>query len=246
MSIVRTAKPPLNKAMYFNGVNSYIQISDSPSIRLVNLSVLSWVQVFSCSSWNVVVSKSTASANRPNYEFGVSQNSCNLYAWNGGASAYGNYKVSPYIFVHIGVTVSGSTTVFYVNGNLINQASWSVNTNYDTYPLFIGTDYPQPRPEDYNFFYGYIAQVLIYSRALSDSEIQWNYQYPDNPVRNDLVLWLQADPSNVKDIDGDGRLEWIDLSGYNNHGKIYDAQLVQLIKTPSRVLNPVRVLKPLR
>jgi len=52
-------------------------------------------------------------------------------------------------------------------------------------------------------------QLLIYSRALSDSEIQWNYLHPDNPVRNGLVLWLQADPQYVKDIDGDGVLEWI-------------------------------------
>jgi hypothetical protein len=93
---------------------------------------------------------------------------------------------------------------------------------------------------------GYIAQVLIYSRALSDSEIQWNYQNPDKPIRNGLVLWLQADPAYVKDIDGDGIPEWIDLSGYNNHGKIYGAQLVQLIKTPARMLTPARVLKPAR
>ena len=85
-----------------------------------------------------------------------------------------------------------------------------------------------------------------YSRALSDSEIQWNYQNPDKPIRNGLVLWLQADPQYIKDIDNDGVLEWIDLSGYNNHGKIYGAQLVQLIKTPSRVLKPARVLKPVR
>jgi hypothetical protein len=231
--------------MYFNGVNSYIQISDSPSIRLVNLSVLLWVQVFSCSRWNVIVSKSTALANEPNYEVGVALAYCVPYTWNGKTNAYGDYKIPLYI-VHIGVTVSDSTTRFYVNGNLDKLSSWSVNTNYDTYPLFIGTDYPQPRQGDYYFFYGYITQVLIYSRALSDSEIQWNYQNPDNPVRDDLVLWLQADPAYVKDIDGDGIPEWIDLSGFNNHGKIYGAQLVQLIKTPARQLAPSRVLAPAR
>jgi len=86
-----------------------------------------------------------------------------------------------------------------------------------------------------------IYQVLLYSRALSDSEIQWNYQYPDNPVRSGLVLWLQADPNNVKDIDGDGVLEWVDLSGNNNHGKIYGATLVELIKTRKRLLSPARI-----
>jgi hypothetical protein len=96
------------------------------------------------------------------------------------------------------------------------------------------------------YFNGYIAHVLLYSRDLSDSEVQWNYQYPDNPVRNGLVLWLQADPQYVKDVDGDGVLEWVDLSGFNNHGKIYGAQLVQLIKAPARVLTSARVLSPAR
>jgi len=78
------------------------------------------------------------------------------------------------------------------------------------------------------------AYLRIYSRALTDSEILWNYKYPHNPVRNGLVLWLHAHPDNIKDIDNDGILEWIDLSGNNNHGKIYGATLVELIKPPAR------------
>jgi hypothetical protein len=77
-------------------------------------------------------------------------------------------------------------------------------------------------------------QLLVYSRALSDSEIAWNYWNPDNPVRNGLVIWLQADPQYIMDIDGDGVLEWLDLSGYNNHGRIYNARLIELIRTPAR------------
>jgi hypothetical protein len=80
----------------------------------------------------------------------------------------------------------------------------------------------------------YSACVLIYSRPLSDSEITWNYSNPDNPIRNGLVLWLQAHPDNIRDIDGDGVLEWLDLSGYGNHGKIYGATLVKLIRDPVR------------
>jgi hypothetical protein len=80
----------------------------------------------------------------------------------------------------------------------------------------------------------YSAQVLIYSRALSDSEILWNYRHPDNPVRSGLVLWFQADPAHIRDIDGDGVLEWVDLSGFGNHGKIYGATLVKLIRDPVR------------
>ena len=134
----------------------------------------------------------------------------------------------------------------YVNSSLIATQSIAGYTYPpNTYSVSIGGE-TDTSAEKFVRVYGLIAQVLLYSRVLSDSEVQWNYQYPDNPVRSGLVLWLQADPNNVKDIDGDGRLEWIDLSGYGNHGKIYGAQLVQFIKTPSRVLSPVRILKPLR
>jgi hypothetical protein len=77
-------------------------------------------------------------------------------------------------------------------------------------------------------------QLLIYTRALSDSEIAWNFNYPDNPVRDGLYVWLRADPQYVRDIDGDGIPEWIDLSGNNNHGKVYGATLVKLIRDPVR------------
>jgi hypothetical protein len=96
------------------------------------------------------------------------------------------------------------------------------------------------------WFYGHIAQVLIYSRSLSDSEVKFNYDNPDNPVRNGLILWLKAQPDYIKDIDGDGLLEWVDLSGCNNHGKIYGARLVEIIRTPLRTLATTRALVAVR
>jgi hypothetical protein len=93
-----------------------------------------------------------------------------------------------------------------------------------------------------NYFNGLIAEVRIYNRALSASEIQWNYQNFYNPVSDGLVLCFIADPQYIRDIDGDGRLEWIDLSGYNNHGKIYGATLVDLYKAPVRALSSVRTM----
>jgi hypothetical protein len=85
-----------------------------------------------------------------------------------------------------------------------------------------------------------ISVVLIYSRDLTDSELLSISRNPWNPPRSGLVLWYIAHPDYVKDIDGDGVLEWIDLSGNNNHGKIYGARLVDLFKQPVRVLARAR------
>jgi len=82
--------------------------------------------------------------------------------------------------------------------------------------------------------------VLLYSRPLTDEEILWNYNNPDNPVRRGLVLWLHWDSIDpAKGV-------WYDKSGYGNHGKIYGATLVKIVKSPRRVLTPARVLAPVR
>ncbi|MEM4846475.1 MAG: hypothetical protein QW794_01790, partial [Thermosphaera sp.] len=86
--------------------------------------------------------------------------------------------------------------------------------------------------------YGY---VRIYSRALADEEILWNFYYPDNPVRNGLVLWLHWDSidtaSNV----------WYDKSGFGNHARLYNNPTREdVLLPPKRLLSPTRVLTPVR
>jgi len=90
------------------------------------------------------------------------------------------------------------------------------------------------------------SSLLIYSRALSEDEIIHNMVYPWNPVRDGLKVWLLAHPDHVRDIDGDGVLEWVDLSGNGNHAKLYGARLVEIIKTPSRILTPMRATPVVR
>ena len=233
-------------AMYFDGVDDYVQIDDNPSINPSNeITVLLWTysiqNMFGPTIWTCL---------RKGYsQYLLEPGDIGTNYWVFGAVVGGAfYKVDTtgplplFQWVQVGGRYSSSLgrLDIIVNG-AVNNISRSLTGSIQSQsrPLYIGKFGGE-------IYTGYISQVLIYSRALSDSEILWNYQYPDNPIRNGLVLWLQADPNNVKDIDNDRILEWIDLSGYNNHGKIYGAQLVQLVKNSSRVLNPVRVLKTLR
>jgi hypothetical protein len=125
----------------------------------------------------------------------------------------------------------------YLNGRLAGSRSMNVDSS-KTYPIYLANAVGNIQ----SYYNGLIAEARVYSRDLTSDEVQHNANYPDDPVRNGLILWLQADSAHVKDIDNDGVLEWIDLSGFNNHGKIYGAQLAQLIKSPSRVLQAQRVL----
>jgi len=155
--------------------------------------------------------------------------------------AESDFKNPPNVWNNVVVTWDTVQGCWYANG-VLDRCSSDARTgkgmNYTGF--YIGKVYYS------NYYQGYVSQLLIYSRVLASKDIDWNFKNPDNPVRNELYVWLQADPQYVKDIDGDGRLEWIDLSGFNNHGKIYGAQLVQLVKTPARVLTPARALSPVR
>jgi len=64
-------------------------------------------------------------------------------------------------------------------------------------------------------FPGNIALVLIYNRALSDTEIQQIYSDPLNPPTDGLILWLAPDSVDTANN------VWTDKSGQGNDGTIY-------------------------
>jgi hypothetical protein len=228
-------------AMYFDGVDDYIKVPQSSSLEPSQLTVAVWVKMNSLisSDWGpMLVAK-----------YGGNYRGYTLYLSD--ASGQPAFTIAtPYVLYSVlspdAINVDnwyfitgvwdGNNIYIYVNGVLKNSAGAPAITH--SADLYIGREGWVYK----GYANGFIREVFIYSRALSDSEILWNYQHPDDPVRNGLVLWFQADPNYVKDIDGDGVLEWVDLSGYGNHGKIYGPQLVQLVKSASRVIQAQRVL----
>jgi intein/homing endonuclease len=108
------------------------------------------------------------------------------------------------------VAKSGKWMKGYLNGvEVYSKTVGNMQWNTKNVTIAVRTDL-----NSLTFTNGLISEVLIYNWALSPDEISWNYQNFYNPVRDGLVLCLIADPQYIRDIDGDGRLEWIDLSGY--------------------------------
>ena len=236
-------------AMYFDGVDDYVEVPYSPSYKVLGSGTwIVWVYLPSLKTGGgsdvfrdggYPYRRAEITLDYTNRRFIVGFENAWIYLPNGSLN---NYVSKWFMATYRRITESGVHSLIINNFETSWSATFTTGTLApdSTYGLTIACTHPQI------YTLMYMSIMMIYSRALSDSEIQFNYQNPDKPIRNGLVLWLQADPQYVKDIDGDGIPEWIDLSGYNNHGKIYGAQLVQLIKTPSRVLKPVRILKPLR
>ncbi|MBO8181151.1 MAG: hypothetical protein H0Z19_11895, partial [Archaeoglobus sp.] len=109
-----------------------------------------------------------------------------------------------------------------INENIVGSGS---NSNINV----IASDYEITRRVGTTFDAGYNSMfkgklyiVLIYSRALSDSEIQAIYNDPMNPPTDGLVLFYA--PDSVDTANG----KWLDKSGNGNDGTIYGASYVQL------------------
>jgi hypothetical protein len=228
-------------AMFFNGVNAYVLVPNNPVFSGLNtitvMVFLNWLGDYG----QVPVAKTR---NAPGYREWMIYTSQYTYKWTwqlvddsaNTFSELGGSSPAPRL-VHLTAVFNNGYQALYENANLISSKTASIAIRLTIEPINIGR-----RGDPARYFNGYIYYVMLYTRALSGSEISWNYQHPDNPIRNGLVLWLQADPAYIKDIDGDGVLEWLDLSGFGNHGKIYNAQLVQLVKTPARTLMSARRL----
>jgi hypothetical protein len=232
-------------AMYFDGVDDYIEVMHSSVFEPTDITAMLWINPF---SWlhtptAVALISKRIVASDGYIVFWLASTSTIDFDWGGFSYRWDTgYNPPLNTWAFLAFTRDSNGRRLYVNGSFYSSTTNPGGSPASGSVLRIGMDAISPR----YWFQGYIAQVLIYSRALSDSEVQWNYNNPDNPVRDGLVLWLRACPDCVKDIDGDGRLEWVDLSGYGNHGKIYGAQLVQLTKTPARSLVPARLLNRMR
>jgi hypothetical protein len=234
--------------MYFDGVDDYVLVPHSSSINITGkYTFMAWINpiTFGGYSRGRIFDKNPTLASGYIFYIENTPGSSIVYVLEvfiNGANAYVSNVISLNVFQCVGAVFTGSAVRFYVNGKLVGAPPFSIYPSTNTENLYIGNRKYLDRG-----FCGYISRILIYKdTVLSDSGIAWNYNNPDNPIRDGLVLWLKADPAYIKDIDNDGILEWIDLSGYGNHGKIYGAILVQLVRTPARILSPARVLSPVR
>jgi hypothetical protein len=240
-------------AIWFDGIDDYVMVPYSPTLDITDeLTVSLWLnQPGVPPKWDSPYPEAVVMNIGYEWSNGWRIRSWGFYntkymEWYSQGGKRNSYRVTHPIYTFFNATfvhsASNTTVVSYYNGSRVGSATWFPLISAYNYPLYIGhmnPTYPSP-------FYGYIYSVYIYHRSLSDTEIMQLYKTPDFPPTDGLVLWFKAHPDNIKDIDNDGILEWVDLSGYGNHGKIYGATLVSTCLPPYRTLTPTRLLEPVQ
>jgi hypothetical protein len=224
--VVQTANP--KPCLSFNGVNNYVKVPNSASLGVTSaITIEAWVNcgLSPTGTYAAIVRKEGAYALR---FYGDGR--LNGIVWIGGV-AYETYRVPasdawvPGKWVHWVFTYDGSYLRIYKNGSLYGSPVAQTGTiDVTTTDLGVGATGTGAMP-----FLGLIGPVRIYNRALSDSEIQYNYNNPESPVTNGLVLWLKMD-------EGSGTIVH-DYSGNGNNGTIYGATWVSSVGSAPAAIN---------
>ena len=196
----------------FNGVNAYIQVPDSAILRPANISIVFWMRPSKISSCGLVIKRTGTTANDANWQAELlSSGNLRFSYYNGTNWQDFDTTTAPIstlnIWYFVVMTFASGVPKIYVNGNLINQGSGypPLRTDY-TGQVQISRGY-------FGYFNGSIANVQIYSTALTPQQIQQLYLQGINspPIPNaGLVGWwpLQGNAN--------------DYSPYNNFGTPYN------------------------
>jgi len=248
---VITTKP---YAVYFDGIDDYVDCGRNASLNMnYELTALAWIKPINAphkggvffSNWQQSAIIDRGWGRPVSLRIADSAGAINAEFWTAGTpeNHTSSLKVTEE-WQTVGYTLNLHTKklVFFRNNNFDEQTTTKGDEALldNGYTLKIGA-FP-----DISWVYlGLVSQVCIYNRALSEEEMSYIYSYGE-VIRNGLVLWLIAHPDYIKDIDNDGILEWIDLSGYNNHGKIYGATLIKLVRDPVAISPPKRILSVVR
>lgn len=206
-----------NSAYSFNGVDNYIEISDSPSLHMANaISIGAWVYVNDFDT-NMQVIQKDSIFGLHSFAMPILSNDGYYYDWPslGGPqprkfglelTLNGTFKSGMWSATElqagkwnfIAATYDGSQVRLYLNGKLDKTyyASGAIETNNN--PLRIGNF----RNYSADFFDGTIDEIRIYSHALSESEIFDLFSKPtyNSITRNLHIPIVFMDENNRSEV----------------------------------------------
>ncbi len=170
----------VGQTFILDGMDDYVSVPDSPSLRPVNVTLEGWFN-FSppVSGTQVLISKTVGTGDSDSYVMWWANDS--LTATIGDSVdtlPHLEYVWTPVAghWYHLAFTFDEPTDTarLYIDGVLVASGTTARLMDYDGHPVIIGAEIEN---ESLAFFFnGRIDEVRIYDRALNVSEIQANYE----------------------------------------------------------------------
>jgi hypothetical protein len=170
----------------FDGVDDYIVSTNNSSLSLTSqITISSWITTTSFDNYATIAMKTGSGSWVDGYGISRHPTGSKMTFWiNNWDSNRVNIDWSTHSeFKNLVGTFDGSNIRLYVDGVLINSAAYSSAITTNSEPLSIGSWYNTSGSTNQHWN-GNIAQVSIYNRALTASEIQQNY----NALKNRFSL----------------------------------------------------------
>ena len=166
----RVTTTQFGNVLRFNGSNNWVTVPDKASLDLTTgMTVEAWVYPTAISSWRTVVMKEqTGSASYWLYANNSSNRPANVINVGGSIKTLsaGSQQLPVNSWAHLASTYDGSTQKLYVNGALVGSRSQTGSIALSSGALSIGGNSVWGE-----YFTGYIDEVRVYNRALTQTEI---------------------------------------------------------------------------
>ncbi len=164
-----------NGAGNFNGVSGYVKVLDSDSLDITGpMTITAWIypRTAGGSTQGGIVSKSTGAASG-GYKFAIDEGNCSPRALAFNWSCSNQDALTYHQWQHVAVAYDGSNAFFYVNGEPSGSGPPMVPITANALSIAIGSWTSSGAAK---IFDGYIDEVAIYNRALSEQEIIDSYR----------------------------------------------------------------------
>jgi surface protein/predicted outer membrane repeat protein len=235
----------LGDTLDFDGIDDFIEIPDHNDLDITeNITLSAWIKVDSFTGGGTIFSKFYLSDGTPDYAYELLLNDDGTLLFNSHDqlspdNSSSNSTLSANRYYYITVTYNGENVKFYIDGELDKTVPTTGTLGSSTAPLLIGKRYLSS--EDKRFFDGSIAEVSIWNRALTKSEIQHNmYSSLDEDKSNLVGYWPLREGFKVsqaldrqKNSEHNGTIDgatWKGNSAIINGDTIYTAQNIVTVQ----------------
>jgi hypothetical protein len=170
-----------SKAFIFDGTDTYFNIGRNVTQNTASVSMSAWIKTTNSLVSGQMIFYNGSEARLNGYGFSINKegvNSGNIYVRYGDSQWYNTgIAVSGSAWHYITVNIlPDRTNQVFVNG-AIGYTGTASRINTPTNYTEVGrSDFPVAR-----YFYGHIAQVHVYKKALTTSEVQGNFNSTKTP-----------------------------------------------------------------